>query len=214
MDRRTSEILSGRGRMVGQMPTQLDSTLTQAEAAAEAAGPIRVLGTIAVIWTSSGGCFVNGTRFALRFGQWRNAETNALATPQQAAAISRVTANVSVLQEAGGLRTLATRAHGLVEGIARRQSTIAVAEVRLADGTRELWAAASSRGLTTAQRNLLESQGIRIIGGGRHAEMNIIENLPQGARVERWGISRSSGQTNIPCPECVPEVSRVGGIIE
>ncbi|MGH3805287.1 MAG: hypothetical protein ACRDRU_01300, partial [Pseudonocardiaceae bacterium] len=98
--------------------------------------------------------------------------------------------------------------------IARTQSTIALAEVKLPSGRREIWGSAGGRQLDPHQRAELERLGIRIISGNKHGELNIIEALPEGSSVNRWGISWGGGQRGIPCTECAPEVRRVGGILE
>lgn len=48
-----------------------------------------------------------------------------------------------------------------------------------------------------------------------HAERVILRNLPEGARVNRWGISSGAHQWPLPCPQsCQPYVVQAGGILE
>jgi hypothetical protein len=90
--------------------------------------------------------------------------------------------------------------------------------VRLPDGSRVIYGAAnSSAHLTGAQRRELEGLGVKVsqmTGKKTHAEINIINDLPSGAQVKRWGISSGQYQTNQPCSTCLPFVQQAGGNLE
>jgi hypothetical protein len=141
------------------------------------------------------------------------------------------TRSVSPLQEAGGLRRAAMDAHtaaGARTARAVRQSTVAIADVELQDGSRTYYAAGSgSRGLSPAQRELLQNAGVpedNILTGARytrgflkdenHAERIIKRNLPEGAQVIDWGISWAERQKPVPCVKCEPHVSAAGGTLQ
>jgi hypothetical protein len=66
------------------------------------------------------------------------------------------------------------------------------------------------------QQEYLQSLGVRLFSGGGHAEMNIINNLPEGAAINQWGISWGVGRTgtswNFPCGLCAPAVNNVPGL--
>jgi RHS repeat-associated protein len=124
--------------------------------------------------------------------------------------------NVLELGEPGGLRQAAVDAHNLASDHIRKQlSTVALAEVRLANGTVEVWASGSSGRLSDIQQQVLANRGVaRFIGGKFHGEQNIGAALPRGATVLRWGISWAAKQKPIPCSSCWPMVDHIGGIIE
>jgi len=106
-------------------------------------------------------------------------------------------------------------------------SSVAVSEVRLASGTRTYFAAGSGGRLNPRQVERLVELGVpranilrgRSVTKGftkleNHAERVILRNLPEGAGVERWGISWAGKQKPIPCPNCAPHVSESGGFLE
>jgi hypothetical protein len=134
--------------------------------------------------------------------------------PYSAEALSQIP---EALRARGALRELAAKVHGMLlsrpNGLrAFRSRTVSIAQVRLADGTRQIWASGSSGRLEGYQQRALEAFGITIVRGGSHAEMNIITKLPKGAVVERWGISWAQSQKAAACPElCSPQVRIYGG---
>jgi hypothetical protein len=130
-------------------------------------------------------------------------------------ASDRYTPNADLLQP-GALRSAAVEAHNLLHPIGREHTTVALAEVHLPEGPIQIWGAGSNGALTPAQRALLGGQGVRLFSGNKHAELNIIDNLPPGATIQRWGISWGVGRSgdrswNIPCGECAPRVTQVPG---
>lgn len=125
------------------------------------------------------------------------------------------------LQPSGALRSTARQVHSLAHPIKLQNQTIAIAEVRMPDGTRKIVASANtSARLPENQRTALENLGIEIAPMGttdgipNHAEINIIQHLPDGACVERWGISSGAHQVPDPCPECIGPVQQIGGNLE
>jgi Pretoxin HINT domain len=114
------------------------------------------------------------------------------------------------LSQAGALRRTAVAIHSMVTGIARNESTVALAEVVCPDGTREISAAGSGGSLTPSQRTALRALGVRVIErreGTGHAEQNIMNNLRDGTQILRWGISSASLQSPEPCVRiCAPLV--------
>jgi hypothetical protein len=99
---------------------------------------------------------------------------------------------------------------------ALEKTAVALAEVRLKNGSVEYWAAGSGESLSGIQRNYLESLGFRVISGkaGFHAEEQIGYLLPEGSDVLRWGISWTTPQKGIPCIRCNPLLDTIGGVIE
>jgi hypothetical protein len=119
--------------------------------------------------------------------------------------------------------------HNLVgtSRIARQQSAVAIAEVRLPSGGRTFYASANGGKLNPAQREMLSKLGIpeeNILWGAKvtkgfskvenHAERIIERNLPMGAVGERWGISWTTPRKPIPCLNCKPVVLKTGGAWE
>jgi hypothetical protein len=122
----------------------------------------------------------------------------------------------AALMEPGGLRSAALEAHEMLNNeIAQENSAVALAEVELAGGKTEIWGSGSRGKLTPDQRNYLLKLGVRLFGGGNHAEINIINNMPEGASVNRWGISWGQGSNGtswcFPCGDCAPAVVNVRG---
>jgi RHS repeat-associated protein len=137
----------------------------------------------------------------------------------------------SRLSEAGALRQAAVEVHNLAQTGASRipvnQSTVAVVEATLPDGTRQVFASGSGGYLRPAQVERLVELGVpreNIFSGAEyykgfsaeenHAERVILRNLPEGATVNRWGISWGGQQRPIPCDVCEPFVNQAGGIVE
>lgn len=109
---------------------------------------------------------------------------------------------------------------GAVEGfesdaaIRHNMSTIAIAEVSMSGGGTQFFAAGSSGRLSAAQVAGLQDLGVpseNILRGAGHAEINILNGLPERATPVRWGIAWAGGNKPIPCPRCAPYVN---GIIE
>jgi hypothetical protein len=121
-------------------------------------------------------------------------------------------AATAVLAQSGGLRAAAVEVHDLLKGkddIRHRMSTVALAQVKLPDGSRAYLASASSGRLSTEQREMLAALGVppeHIVGGPMHAEMNILAVLPPGTEVLRWGIAWAGENKSIPCSQCAPHV--------
>lgn len=125
----------------------------------------------------------------------------------------------------------AREAHNLAGGKiphprAIRQSTVAVFEVKLKDGSTTLFASGSSGRLNPRQRDKLVELGVPrenifhgkgvllpkdVVKNINHAEQIILRNLPEGSQVTRKGISWGGKQTNAPCPLCQPSVDGAGG---
>jgi hypothetical protein len=135
------------------------------------------------------------------------------------------------LSQAGALRQAAVEAHTLAATATSRiginQSTVALAEATLTDGTKQVFASGSGGYLLPRQINRLVELGVpreNIFSGAQyyrgfsamenHAERVILRNLPEGAIVERWGITWGGQQRPIPCPACEPIVDEAGGILE
>jgi len=118
------------------------------------------------------------------------------------------------LEKPGALRKTAIEVHDLVaaDKIRHQLSTVALAEVEVPGKGLQIYASASSGRLSAAQIKLLKSLGIRdenIIRGRSaplHAERNIIEALPRGAKVRRWGIAWGAKNKPVPCARCRPHV--------
>ena len=117
--------------------------------------------------------------------------------------------NCGELGQPGALRQ-AVDVHNMVTDSRRhRQSTFALAEVRMPDGARQIFASGSSGRLSRAQQNRLHELGVprrNIRGGGAHAEINIIDSMPEGASPVRWGIAWAGHNKPIPCSACRPRV--------
>lgn len=114
---------------------------------------------------------------------------------------------------------------------AKRNSTVAIAEVTI-NGKTTHYVAGSGGTLSPAQRKLAAEMGIppeNILSGTKvrssnadptqaklenHAERVIIRNLPEGAKVEKWGVSWGGKQTNASCSNCQPHVDASGGIFD
>ncbi|MFO0969603.1 MAG: RHS repeat-associated core domain-containing protein [Gemmataceae bacterium] len=218
-------ILAERRRIEGIRNPHLANPSDEAHPAFEArarvaVGDIGVLANVGVEWAAAGGMFVGGSRFTFdpRAGRWRNTATRALATTAESGRLAAAQALRPLLNRRGALRDLARITHcltGELDSIAVRQCTVAIAEIRLPSGAIEIWAARNARALSPAQREYLAMFGIRSVPGSSvHAEINIINQLPAGARVQRWGISRSTDMTNVVCDSCAPSVRgvSVGGL--
>lgn len=107
------------------------------------------------------------------------------------------------LQASGALRAAAREIHDVADlypsdiksprrqksPIGRTQSTVALAEVVLADSCRAVYGAASGGRLSPRQKQAMREYNVRIVGGKDHAEMNILTQRPKTSRVLRWGIS-------------------------
>jgi hypothetical protein len=131
-------------------------------------------------------------------------------------------AEAGALSQPGALRAAAIEVHELAKleakagqrAIRFNMSTIALAEMQLPNGVRQIFASASAGRISDAQRALLIRLGVsegNIIRGAGHAEENIINALP-GATQLRWGIASASKNSPLPCKErCAPIVR---GIIE
>jgi RHS repeat-associated protein len=123
---------------------------------------------------------------------------------------------VDQLAKPGALRSAAVAVHDLATPAVRhRMSTVAIAEVRQAGQKAPSYFASGSSGrLSEAQKALLKQFGIpeeNIVRGSAHAEINILNALPEGAKAVRWGIAWAGGNKPIPCDACAPMVK---GIIE
>lgn len=130
------------------------------------------------------------------------------------------------------LSAKARKIHDLArDPFAKRNSTVAIAEVTI-NGKTTHYAAGSAGTLSPAQRKLAAEMGIppeNILSGTKvrsshadpaqaklenHAERVIIRNLPEGAKVEKWGVSWGGKQTNASCLNCQPHVEASGGIFD
>ena len=140
------------------------------------------------------------------------------------------------LSQSGALRNAAVEVHNLAATATSRigvnQSTVSIVEATLLNGTRQLFASGSGARLTPAQVNRLVELGVprenifsgaasRLTGATaeetrllNHAERVILRNLPEGATVNRWGISWGGQQRAIPCDVCEPFVNQAGGVVE
>jgi hypothetical protein len=119
------------------------------------------------------------------------------------------------LQASGALRQMAKTIHNMqTHPIGKNQTTVVLAEIQLANGQRQVLAAGSSGKLSAQQKTALLAEGVQIVGGSKHGEINIRDNLPAGAIVLRWGISWAGQQKAVPCSECAPIVNALGGKIE
>ena len=107
-----------------------------------------------------------------------------------------------------------------------RNSTVAIAEANV-NGKSQLYAAGSGGRLSRAQQEMLQEMGVpreNIFKGKgategysrveNHAERIIIRGLPEGANVERWGVSWGGQQRNASCATCQPHVDNAGGIFD
>lgn len=127
------------------------------------------------------------------------------------------------------LRDKARQVHDMLRAPAGKpqlgveKSTVAIARVRKADGTIELFASGNGAKLTGTQRDKLIELGVpesNIFMGPKakvkvdgdtgtftklanHAERSIENNLPQGSQILEWGISWSKGQKNAMCRHCL-----------
>ncbi|MCE9732383.1 RHS repeat-associated core domain-containing protein [Pectobacterium sp. IFB5596] len=127
------------------------------------------------------------------------------------------------------LNKMAKEVHDLAGGLktpdprAIRNSTVSIVEATI-DGKKVLYAAGSGGRLNPRQVEALERLGVareNIFKGARvtndfaklenHAERIILRNLPDGAVVNRWGISWGGLQRGIPCDHCAPFVRDAGG---
>lgn len=127
-------------------------------------------------------------------------------------ALSVVAANTG-LGASGALRQAAVEVHDLATpAIRHNMSTIALAEVGMPGGGTQIFAAGSGGRLSAAQIARLQELGVpagSIMRGPAHAEVNILNGLPEGAVQIRWGIAWAGGNKPIPCPACAPLVSGV-----
>jgi len=135
---------------------------------------------------------------------------------------------VRYLEGPSGLRGAAQTVHEAVGSqFGVNQTTVAIAKARLANGEITYFASGSGGALRPTQRELLARFGVpeanQFFGAGvtkgfsaleNHAEQIILRNLPEGASVEKWGISWSGLQKPIPCPNCAPLVNAVGGWLQ
>jgi hypothetical protein len=120
----------------------------------------------------------------------------------------------STLEKPGALRQAAVQVHDLVaaDKIRHQLSTVALAEVDVPGQGVQIFASASSGRLSAAQIKLLKSLGVpdeNIIRGRAarlHAERNILNALPRGAKVRRWGIAWGAKNKPVPCKRCAPHV--------
>ena len=139
------------------------------------------------------------------------------------------TAVVRALEAPNGLKRWADEIHGLAgkHPTAVNHSTVALARVRLADGSQRVVAAGSGGRLNPRQVKLLKqlgvsddsiSRGARVAKGfskaENHAERIIARNLPEGATVEEWGISWGGKMKPTPCSGCAPIVEKSGGTLQ
>jgi RHS repeat-associated protein len=119
------------------------------------------------------------------------------------------------LAKPGALRAAAVAVHDLATPAVRhRMSTVALAEVDIPGVGRQIFASASGGRMSAEQVEALVKLGVpagNIVRGSGHAEMNIINALPAGAKQVRWGIAWAGGNKPIPCTNCAPNVQ---GIIE
>lgn len=130
------------------------------------------------------------------------------------------------------LSKMAQKVHDLAGGLhapdlrAIRNSAVAIVEATV-NGEKILFAAGSAGRLNPRQVALLKEYGVleenifrnSAVTKGfeqleNHAERIILRNLPEGATVERWGISWAGKQKNIPCPHCEPFVRDAGGFFD
>ena len=145
--------------------------------------------------------------------------------PKSAAALA------GPLGQSGALRNAAVEVHNLAGTATSRigvnQSTVAIVEATLPNGSRQLFASGSGGYLRPAQVQRLVELGVpreNIFSGARfskgftaaenHAERVILRNLPEGATVNRWGISWGGQQRAVPCNVCEPFVNQAGGVLE
>jgi RHS repeat-associated protein len=119
------------------------------------------------------------------------------------------------LAKSGALRAAAVAVHDLATpAIRHRMSTVALAEVNVPGVGKQIFASASGGRMSAEQVEALIKMGVpasNIVRGTGHAEMNIINALPPGAKQLRWGIAWAGGNKPIPCTNCAPHVE---GIIE
>ena len=137
----------------------------------------------------------------------------------------------SNIREPGGLRWAARQVHSLVGAQRGIQNTTVVVVEAEVQGVRQFYASASGGRLSGPQINRLTSLGIprqNIFRGPavtvsdrsqNHAEQIIRRNLPEGARVRRWGISWGfwnsiDDSLPFPCTNCAATVEELGGTIE
>jgi hypothetical protein len=141
------------------------------------------------------------------------------------------------LRKDGSLRNAAKEIHeNLGDTVARQKRTIAIGEVEMPNGSIEYWASASGNNWSKVARQLAEEKGFKVAkwspiegqpvkygilgdvktGNLTHAEMIILNSLPEGAKVKRfgiaWTIDKKTGiPKTIPCEtKCDPIVNELG----
>jgi hypothetical protein len=135
--------------------------------------------------------------------------------------------NSAIVAQEGGLRAAAMDAHNaLANPIAIQNSAVAVVEADVSGIGTTYYASGSGAYLSPAQRASLIASGVpeeNIFSGAafasanqleNHAEQVILRNIPEDATINGWGISWTTDQRPIPCPNCAPFVQNAGGIIQ
>jgi len=138
-----------------------------------------------------------------------------------------IAAFAKFLAQEGGLRAAAMDAHNaLANPIAIQNSAVAVVEADVSGIGTTYYASGSGAYLSPAQRASLIASGVpeeNIFSGAafasanqleNHAEQVILRNIPEDATINGWGISWTTDQRPIPCPNCAPFVQNAGGIIQ
>ncbi|MFJ7215016.1 SpvB/TcaC N-terminal domain-containing protein [Amycolatopsis sp. NPDC098790] len=124
------------------------------------------------------------------------------------------------LSQPGALRAAAVEVHDLALNrwfgfVRHRNSTVALHEARLPDGTTQIYAAISGGYLSAAQKARLAELGVpraNMFGGKLHAELNLYRGLPEGITQLRWGIAQGRYNTPNPCQAMCAKIVR--GTIE
>jgi hypothetical protein len=125
------------------------------------------------------------------------------------------------------LRRVAIEAQSAVGAVAHDNRTVAIARVRLNDGSTTYYASGNGARLDPIQREILSKYGVpeaNMLTGAKygkgytslenHAERVILRNLPKGANIEEWGISWASKEKPVPCGNCQPFVEAGGGALQ
>lgn len=138
------------------------------------------------------------------------------------------------LHQKGALKMAAAQVHqlartpGSTSNIAVNQSTVAIAEAVLEDGSSQIFASGNNAYLLPRQVERLVELGIpreNILSGSKyskgftrlenHAERVIIRELNRRrAKPIRWGIDWAGSGKGVPCDNCEPFVRDAGGQFE
>ncbi len=106
--------------------------------------------------------------------------------------------------ESANLATRASEIHGVLDPIAQRMRTTAVASVTNGDGAVSTVAASSRNTLAPAQRAVLQ-EGETAVSGAGHAEETLLNSAQQnGQTVNNMGVTRN------PCPTCQQKLDQAG----